>query len=236
MSPTLGAITTSVLLLILAALCCLIEVPQLERRLEQAAFDAAAEMGIPAEAVTAAAVGPNLEVRLEGATQTQAVELRDVLRRRQPLADLIDIEPTGEAAAALDPVDAGAGGPTAARLEADVNALVRERRIEFEPGTAALTDQGRETLDQIADLLRIRGLTLQVEGHTDSTGNPAANLELSRLRAESVVTYLSSVGLEHNRMTPVGYGDARPIADNATAEGQRQNRRVEFRIDREERP
>ena len=71
---------------------------------------------------------------------------------------------------------------------------------------------------------------LQVEGHTDATGGAARNRQLSQQRAESVRDYLVKAGVEGKRMVALGFGPDRPIADNATAEGQEKNRRVELNI------
>jgi outer membrane protein W len=65
-----------------------------------------------------------------------------------------------------------------------------------------------------------------VEGHTDSIGSDAYNMGLSDRRAKAVFDYLSSRGVDPARMSSVGYGETRPIADNATDEGRQQNRRV----------
>jgi len=68
-----------------------------------------------------------------------------------------------------------------------------------------------------------------VAGHTDSSGNDMLNMELSQSRAESVVEYLVSAGIARERMKAKGYGESRPVADNATAEGRAKNRRVELK-------
>ena len=69
--------------------------------------------------------------------------------------------------------------------------------------------------------------TAVIEGHTDNVGTPEHNLKLSQQRAESVVSYLAdSVHVDRSRLTAVGYGELRPIADNRTQEGKRQNRRI----------
>jgi outer membrane protein OmpA-like peptidoglycan-associated protein len=69
-----------------------------------------------------------------------------------------------------------------------------------------------------------------IEGHTDSKGNPRANMTLSAGRAASVRTFLVSAGVAAERLTSSGFGDTQPIADNATAEGRAKNRRVQFNI------
>lgn len=69
---------------------------------------------------------------------------------------------------------------------------------------------------------------VEVAGHTDSTGSDAYNQALSERRANSVATYLTSQGVMQQRLITIGMGESRPVADNATAEGRQQNRRVEI--------
>lgn len=71
-------------------------------------------------------------------------------------------------------------------------------------------------------------LRITVEGHTDNVGNAAANKELSRKRADSVRAWLVSQGIDASRIETAGFGDSKPAADNTTAEGRQQNRRVEL--------
>ncbi len=73
-------------------------------------------------------------------------------------------------------------------------------------------------------------ITVEVQGHTDSQGDDAFNMKLSQGRAESVRTYLIKKGVSADRMVPKGYGESVPIADNRTADGRAENRRVEFVI------
>jgi OOP family OmpA-OmpF porin len=68
--------------------------------------------------------------------------------------------------------------------------------------------------------------TALIEGHTDSVGTEAYNLALSDRRAKSVFDYLTSRGVDPARLSSVGHGELKPIADNATAEGRQLNRRV----------
>ena len=72
--------------------------------------------------------------------------------------------------------------------------------------------------------------TLQVSGHTDNYGEDGYNMDLSRRRAESVKNYLVKAGIQAERITAVGYGEVRPVADNATGKGRSMNRRTEFEI------
>lgn len=71
-------------------------------------------------------------------------------------------------------------------------------------------------------------LKLSVEGHTDNVGTPASNKTLSEARAKSVVSALVGQGIAADRLSPVGYGKDKPVADNGTEEGRAKNRRVEL--------
>ena len=71
---------------------------------------------------------------------------------------------------------------------------------------------------------------LRVEGHTDNSGNPAANLWLSGRRAEAVMRWLADHGVDSSRLDSQGFGDTHPIGDNQTQAGRVQNRRVDFVI------
>ncbi len=101
--------------------------------------------------------------------------------------------------------------------------------IHFESGKATIQPDSEATLQQIVQLLKNDpGLKLRVEGHTDNTGGRDANKALSQQRAASVVAWLTQHGVEQARLTPAGYGDSRPVADNSTEEGKAKNRRVEL--------
>jgi outer membrane protein OmpA-like peptidoglycan-associated protein len=73
-------------------------------------------------------------------------------------------------------------------------------------------------------------ITVEIQGHTDSQGDDDFNMKLSQRRAESVRDYLMGRGITPDRMVPKGYGETVPIADNRTATGRGENRRVEFVI------
>lgn len=69
-------------------------------------------------------------------------------------------------------------------------------------------------------------MRMQIDGHTDNTGNPAANQLLSEQRSAAVKEYLLKLGVAANRLVTRGFGDTQPIADNASAEGRSKNRRT----------
>jgi len=105
------------------------------------------------------------------------------------------------------------------------------RAVDFEFNLSQLTVPARQTLDQVASaLLTQTELNVEIQGHTDSIGSVAYNLNLSQRRAEAVKAYLISEGVSASVLTAKGYGKATPIASNDTAEGRAQNRRVAFEI------
>ena len=109
--------------------------------------------------------------------------------------------------------------------------LSRTGNIYFATASARLRDDSRAVLDSIANIIsRCPGLTVEVSGHTDSDGSDATNQRLSERRAASVVEYLASNGVPSDRMIPVGYGEARPIVPNDSAENKQRNRRIEFAL------
>lgn len=82
----------------------------------------------------------------------------------------------------------------------------------------------------VATLKGNPGMTVQLEGHTDSTGPEAYNMGLSERRAQAVKNHLVEQGIDASRLTTIGFGEANPIAPNDTAAGRAQNRRVGFTI------
>jgi outer membrane protein OmpA-like peptidoglycan-associated protein len=101
--------------------------------------------------------------------------------------------------------------------------------INFATGKATLTPDSESVLREVQKLLADNAdLRLRVEGHTDSVGKPKDNLDLSRKRAAAVKSWLAGRGIDGARLTTEGYGDTRPLADNATDEGKAKNRRVEL--------
>lgn len=103
--------------------------------------------------------------------------------------------------------------------------------LSFAPGETELSVDSRVVLSKLVDgFARYPDVVLAVEGHTDNRGAAAANLELSKERVLSVVRYMVANGISADRIKPYGYGESRPRAANATAEGREQNRRIEIRV------
>jgi outer membrane protein OmpA-like peptidoglycan-associated protein len=103
--------------------------------------------------------------------------------------------------------------------------------VSFTSGSAALSTSVHPTLDSIARTLSEHPDTsVNVVGHSDSSGNAAANRELAQRRAQSVANYLADRGVRRDRIMVESRGDLEPIADNRTEAGRAQNRRVELVI------
>jgi outer membrane protein OmpA-like peptidoglycan-associated protein len=105
------------------------------------------------------------------------------------------------------------------------------KNVFFAVNAYDLDSKSFAELDNLVDYLQKNPtLHLEISGHTDNTGNLQANKLLSENRAKSVVNYLISKGINANRLEFKGYGDTKPIADNATEEGKSQNRRTECKL------
>jgi len=105
------------------------------------------------------------------------------------------------------------------------------RAIQFETGKAVIKPVSYKILDEVVSILNeYPYYDVNVDGHTDNVGKPDKNLKLSQDRAASAVAYLVSKGIPASRLTSAGYGDTKPVADNKTAAGRAQNRRVEFNL------
>ena len=102
--------------------------------------------------------------------------------------------------------------------------------VSFASGKASLLPSARSRLKQVATALKQGGdgSKIIVEGHTDATGSPDKNQTLSERRAQAVRESLISEGVPADRVQAVGYGQSRPVTDNASAAGRATNRRVEI--------
>jgi outer membrane protein OmpA-like peptidoglycan-associated protein len=101
--------------------------------------------------------------------------------------------------------------------------------VLFRTGRATLLPAAREKLAKVAGILAShKGLRIQAEGFTDSTGSAEFNEKLSRERAEAAKDFLVSQGVPPEAISSVGYGPGHPVADNATEAGRQVNRRVEL--------
>ena len=120
--------------------------------------------------------------------------------------------------------------PTTLRetLQANLDNQLDGRVVEFETESAILTPIGRRVLDGVIAILRDNPGRVEISGHTDEQGPMDHNLELSQRRAEAVEQYFIAKGFDASRFEVVGNGPTRPIASDATVDGQQINRRTEF--------
>lgn len=120
------------------------------------------------------------------------------------------------------------------RISALDDYLVQDSaNIYFKVNSTVISPEDRRALDELAQKAgTTKGYVIEIAGFADSTGDVARNRVLSQQRADAVVRYLQdNHDIPLRRMiTPYGYGAARPVADNTTQEGRRQNRRVEVKI------
>ncbi len=149
---------------------------------------------------------------------------------RSLLSKISDATDCGQAFTAED-VDTGpamADFVTTVLLEKAESWIFKD--INFESDQDVLIDSSYPTLEKIVNILRDNpGISVEIQGHTDSTASNDYNLDLSQRRAQTVMKYLQSNGIPTSRMTARGYGEDSPIDTNDTEEGKANNRRVELK-------
>lgn len=148
--------------------------------------------------------------------------------------------PTGETAAAEEGVDIQEVLETAKNefdpqeaevYEQDDKLLIRLKSIRFKQGSAEVPSRSTEVLAKVQDIIQdLKPASVVVQGHTDSTGNSDANLDLSQQRAEEVAQILKAQGMEEDALKVEAYGDSKPISSNKTAVGRAENRRIDILI------
>jgi OOP family OmpA-OmpF porin len=155
------------------------------------------------------------------------------------VSDFFDKCPGTPAGTQID----GGGCPLKVTINNTVNNPVRiiteeDRRVvaeaiknlEFDFGKATIRPVSFPSLRRVAELLVSKNFSLKLAGHTDNVGSDAANLKLSKGRAEAIKSYLVSQEANPTRIEATGYGESQPIATNKTAAGRQTNRRVEFTL------
>ncbi|MFA6012723.1 MAG: OmpA family protein [Desulfobacteraceae bacterium] len=101
--------------------------------------------------------------------------------------------------------------------------------INFDTNKATIKPESSDIIAQIAELMKSKpGLKLSIEGHTDDQGAAASNKVLSLNRAKAVIKAVTEAGIKALRMSPMGWGQEKPLADNRTEDGRAKNRRVEI--------
>jgi OOP family OmpA-OmpF porin len=137
----------------------------------------------------------------------------------------------GAKCTATDSYDVAGSGSAAVSVAAAAKRTIVLRGINFDTDKATIKPEFEGVLDAGVEALKENaGVRVQVAGYTDSTGTDEYNQGLSERRANAVLDYLSSHGIDASRLSAVGNGETNPVGDNATADGRAQNRRVELNI------
>ena len=198
----------------------------------EAAAAAAAKQKQEAEAATAAAVAQQQAAQ---AAAEQAARDRAAALDQQRAAEA-EAEKARQAAARAEAEKA----ELRAQLLNQLNSILQTRDsarglivnmsdVLFDTGSYTLKPGAREKLAKISGILLAHpGLTMQIEGHTDSVGTDDFNQQLSERRADSVRDFLAEQGVPATSITARGFGKTQPVASNDTAEGRQRNRRVEL--------
>lgn len=109
--------------------------------------------------------------------------------------------------------------------------MITLSNLQFETGKATIRPESIPQLNQLAEyLLRKSSMKISIAGHTDNVGNDASNLILSQQRADAVKNYLIAQKVQAERIKSLGFGSTKPVADNSSEAGRRQNRRTEIRV------
>jgi outer membrane protein OmpA-like peptidoglycan-associated protein len=161
-------------------------------------------------------------------TQVQLNQTREELSRESAARK----EAEQRAQDALEHLAAANAG--AVKKEARGTVITLSGNVLFASGKSALLPGAQQSLDQVADALKNQDNKILVEGHTDSRGSDQTNLMLSKSRADAVGNYLVSRGVPQERVSTQGLGASRPVADNDSAEGRADNRRVEIIVQNQE--
>jgi outer membrane protein OmpA-like peptidoglycan-associated protein len=120
---------------------------------------------------------------------------------------------------------------TADRCRDLLQAALKASQISFDGTKATLASDGLGVVDRVAAaVVRCPGTGVEIGAHSDNEGSASRNRDLTQARAETIAEYLVSAGIERERLTAVGYGETKPIADNGTEQGKAANRRIEFTV------
>jgi OOP family OmpA-OmpF porin len=143
--------------------------------------------------------------------------------------DASGCELDGDRDGVVDRLDKCPNTPAGDKVDAVGCSLTMNLEVKFETNSANIKPESYGVLDEFADFLKaVPSARGDLEGHTDSAGADAYNQALSQKRADAVKAYVVGKGVDAARLKAIGYGESRPVADNKTAEGRAQNRRVLF--------
>lgn len=163
--------------------------------------------------------------------QRLAAEMEARRKAEEEAAAKAVAEAQAAAARAEEDARLAAAKAEADRCEKLISAAVAKGVINFQRADATLDPKSKPTLDELAKIVnQCPAFRISIEGHTDSEGIPERNNPLSERRAKAVSDYLMEAGVDASRLSTVGYGAERPIAENETPAGRAKNRRIEFKV------
>ena len=112
--------------------------------------------------------------------------------------------------------------------------IALNNKLLFETNSIELKEEAKKELDKIFEVIDKQDVTLHIAGHTDNSGTPEYNLELSQKRADAVKDYLTALGFPAKKLIAEGMGETQPKVSNDTEEGKSKNRRVEITFNKKE--
>jgi outer membrane protein OmpA-like peptidoglycan-associated protein len=171
--------------------------------------------------------GAEMHGQLEAASANQARTQTELTQAQ----DQAGVERQGRLDAEQKTVDA-LGKIAAVRQEERGMVITLSGSVLFASGKSDLLPSAQQRLDQVAAALKNGDRSILIEGYSDSRGSPARNQVLSQSRAQSVLDYLAPRGVRAERLRAVGLGSTNPIAENTSAEGRANNRRVEIVVEK----
>ncbi len=227
--------------------------PVIKKRTRAIVFDAAPQAEAQKAPLVEATKAPQIEtqkaplveatkapqIETQKAPQLEAIKAPQAEAQKAALVEAtkapqIEVQKASQVAAQKAPsIEANEAAPVNAvdcsKLDTDAKITAVDFPIQFKVGSAELTASSERTLQLISRILGISNNCVLIEGHTDSVGSPARNLELSRQRADSVVKFLSTKeGINQIRLVPLGKGSSEPLKD--TDSRNPMNRRVVFKV------
>lgn len=205
-----------------------------EQAREQAEAAKAEAERMKQEALNAAAEAAKAKEEADKARQAAIVEQQAALAQKQ--AAETETQKAREAATKAEAEKAGLRAQLRAQLNSILQTedsarglIVNMSDVLFDTASFTLKPAAREKLAKVSGILLAHpGLTLQVEGHTDSVGSDDMNQRLSEQRAGSVRDFLADQGVDRSSISAEGFGKTEPIASNDTPDGRQHNRRVEI--------
>ncbi|WP_151715322.1 OmpA family protein [Acinetobacter sp. TUM15071] len=175
------------------------------------------------------------KITLKGADTAKLNELLGKIKGLVPNTEVIVEAPVSAADSVSNSLNAAQDAlANIDTNKVDINEVIKALNLQiinFATGSNQIPDENKAILDKAATLLKtVKDAKLTVAGYTDSTGNADSNKALSQKRAQAVVDYIVSQGVDAAQLTAVGHGADNPVADNATEEGRFKNRRIEFSV------